>query len=118
MELLDGHAQQALDVFRQDKDRVFRLNGVALAEHSLGRAGEARAAIDELIRTNAVQSADYQIAEVYAWRAEKDDAFEWLDRAFTRRDGGLVLVKIDPLLGSLHNDPRYKAFLRRMNLSQ
>ena len=118
IELLDGHPQQALDEFRQDKDPVFRLNGVALAEHSLAHAGEARAAMDELIRTNAVQSADYQIAEVYAWRAEKDDAFEWLDRAFAGRDGGLVLVKIDPLLGSLHNDPRYKAFLRRMNLSQ
>jgi hypothetical protein len=31
--------------------------------------------MDELIRTSAAQSADYQIAEVYAWRAEKDDAF-------------------------------------------
>jgi tetratricopeptide (TPR) repeat protein len=118
IELLEGHPQQALDVFRLDKDPVFHQNGVALAEHSLGHAEEARAAIDQLIRTNAVQAADYQIAEVYAWRAEKDAAFEWLDRAWARRDGGLVLVKIDPLLASLHSDPRYKALLQRMNLSE
>jgi TolB-like protein/tetratricopeptide (TPR) repeat protein len=116
VELLDGHSQQALDVFRQDKDPVFRQNGVALAQHTLGHAEEARAAIDELVRTNAVQAADYQIAEVYAWRGEKNGAFEWLDRAFARRDGGLVVVKVDPLLASLHDDPRYKAFLHKMNL--
>jgi TolB-like protein/Tfp pilus assembly protein PilF len=118
VELLDGRPEQALAVFRQDKDPVFRLNGIALAEHSLRHTAEARGALDELIRTNAVQAADYQIAQVYAWRAEKDRAFEWLNRAFTRRDGGLVLVKVDPLLVSLHDDSRYEAFLRRMNLAQ
>jgi len=116
VELLDGHAQQALDMFRQDKDPVFRLNGVALAEHTLGHTAEARAAIDELIRTNAVQAADYQIAEVYAWRGEKAAAFEWLDRAFARRDAGLVDMKVDPVLASLHDDTRYRPFLRKMKL--
>jgi hypothetical protein len=71
-----------------------------------------------LIRTNAVEAADYQIAQVYAWRLEKVHALQWLDSAFARRDGGLVLVKVDPLLASLHDEPRYKALLRRMNLAQ
>jgi serine/threonine-protein kinase len=118
VELLESHLQQGLDVFRQDRDPVFRLSGVALAEHSLGHTEEAQAAIDELIRTNAVQAADYQIAQVYAWRAEKDRAFEWLDSAFARRDGGISVLKVDPLLASLHDDSRYKAFLRKMNLAQ
>lgn len=117
VELLDGHPQQALVTFQQDRDPVFHLNGVALAEHSLGHAEAARAALDQLIRTNAVQAADFQIAEVYAWRGERDHAFEWLERALARRDGGLVLVKVDPLLVSLHTDARYQSLLRRMNLS-
>jgi len=118
VELLDGHPQQALVAFQQDEDPVFHLNGVALAEHSLGHTEAASAALDQLIRTNAVQGADYQIAEVYAWRADRDHAFEWLERALARRDGGLIFVKIDPLLASLHSDPRYKAFLRKMNLPE
>jgi adenylate cyclase len=118
VELLDGHPQQALVAFQQDKDPVFHLNGVALAEYSLGHTEAARAALDQLIRTNAVQAADYQIADVYGWRADRDHAFEWLERALARRDGGLTFVKIDPLLASLHSDPRYKAFLRKVNLSE
>jgi len=69
-----------------------------------------------LIRTNAVQAADYQIAQVYAWRGEKAAAFEWLERAFARRDAGLVVMKVDPLLAALHDDTRYRTFLRKMKL--
>lgn len=57
-----------------------------------------------------------QIAEVYAWRNEKDKAFEWLDRAFNNHDGGLNLIKIDLFYKNLRADPRYPAFLRKMNL--
>jgi len=35
-----------------------------------------------------------------------------------QHDGGLTTVKIDTLLRSLRPDPRYKAFLRKMNLSE
>ena len=33
-----------------------------------------------------------------------------------QRDGGLVNVKVDPLLRKLHGDPRYAALLKKMNL--
>jgi hypothetical protein len=61
--------------------------------------------------------AAYQIAEVYAWRGQKDLAFQWLERAYTQHDGGLTEIKTDPLLASLHADPRYQAFMRKMKLS-
>jgi serine/threonine-protein kinase len=60
----------------------------------------------------------FQIAEVYAWRGEKNSAFEWLERAYAQRDGGLADIKIDPLLDSLRGDPRYKALLRTMKLPE
>jgi len=58
----------------------------------------------------------YQIADVYAFRNQSDEAFEWLDRAYAQRDSGLPTTKVDPLLKSLHNDPRYAAFLKKLNL--
>ena len=58
----------------------------------------------------------YQIAEVYAFRNQPDEAFEWLERAYAQRDSGLIETKVDPLLKSLHNDPRYAAFLKKINL--
>ena len=71
----------------------------------------------ELIKTEAADEA-YQIAEIYAWRGEKDQAFMWLDRAYAQHDGGLIEVKADKLLASLRADARYAAFLRKMNLPE
>jgi len=45
-------------------------------------------------------------------------AFEWPDRAYRQKDSGLQYVKGDWLLRSLERDPRYKAFLKRMNLPE
>jgi len=58
----------------------------------------------------------YHIAEVYAFRNQPDQAFEWLDRAYTQRDDGLITTKVEPLLKVLHHDPRYAAFLKKLNL--
>jgi len=61
--------------------------------------------------------AAYQVAEVYAARGEVDLAFAWLERAYDQRDGGLSQMKPDPLLRSLHADPRWFPFLRKMGLA-
>ncbi len=47
---------------------------------------------------------------------ETDEAFEWLDRAYAQRDPSLMATKLEPLLKSLHNNPRYAAFLKKLNL--
>jgi len=60
----------------------------------------------------------YQIAEAYAWRGQRDEAFTWLDRAFVQRDGGLSAIKLDPLLAPLRADQRYKGFLHKMSLPE
>ena len=60
----------------------------------------------------------YRIAAVYAWRGEKDQAFEWLERAYRQRDGALAGVKMDLLFESLHGDPRFKALLMKMNFPE
>jgi len=63
-------------------------------------------------------SAACQIAQVYAARGEADRAFEWLERACEQRDGGLVEMKVSPTFRSLHGDPRWGAFLRKMGFDE
>ena len=58
----------------------------------------------------------FQIAQVYAFRSETDKAFEWLDRAYAQRDGGLTAIKGDPLLNTIEHDPRYTALLKKLRL--
>ena len=117
VELLDGQPRKALTLFQQIKDPLFSLTGIALAEHSLGQTQPSQKALDELVKTQAQAGAD-QLAEIYAWRGENDQAFVWLERAYAQRDGGLVDLKTDPLFRSLRGDPRYKTLLRKMNLPQ
>jgi hypothetical protein len=59
-----------------------------------------------------------EIARVYAFRGEKDRAFEWLERAYKARDEDLYFIKGDPLFKTLEGDSRYKAFLHKMNLPE
>ena len=119
LQLLENKAAEALATFRKvDVERVtFRLAGIAIAEHTLGHEKESQQALEELIAKRAQLSA-YQIAEAFAWRGENGKAFEWLERAYQQRDGGLTTIKTDPLLASLSDDPRYKALLRKMNLPE
>ena len=58
----------------------------------------------------------FEIATICAFRNQTDEAFEWLDRAYAQRDPGLMSTKVEPLLKSLHNDPRFAALLKKLNL--
>ena len=88
-----------------------------LAYYALGRREESDAALAALKDKYAGDFA-YQIAEVHAYRGEVDLAFEWLERAYDQRDGGIAELKGDRLMRGLVGDPRYKAFLRKLKLPE
>ena len=94
---------------------TYRAHLYALAYYALGRKKESDAALSELI-TKYHESDPFEIATIYAFRNQADEAFERLDRAYAQRDPSLMAIKVEPLLNSLHNDPRFAAFLKKLNL--
>jgi TolB-like protein len=110
-----GRGKEALSVAQAGRMAWIRNCGVAIAQHTLGNENESSAALETLIRDSAADAA-YQIAEIYAWRGDSDRAFSWLNRAADERDTGIFWVKTDPLLRTIRSDPRWKPFLRRVNL--
>jgi tetratricopeptide (TPR) repeat protein len=110
-----GRPQDALPEIELVRSDLIRAFLYPMAYYALGRKKESDAALKELI-AKYHEGGAYQIAQVYAFRNQSDEAFEWLDRAYAQRDSGLVGTKVDPLLQSLHNDPRYAAFLKKLNL--
>ncbi|MEO6155265.1 MAG: hypothetical protein ABIP16_06010, partial [Thermomonas sp.] len=94
-----------------------RLVLMAVAEHDLGHTAASQQALEALIEKHS-QDFPYRIAEVYAWRGERDQAIAWLDRAYTQHDRLLRFLKFDPLLRSLGDDPRYAALLKKMKLPE
>jgi TolB-like protein/Tfp pilus assembly protein PilF len=114
--LAEGRYADALTEFRKDNSTASKLIGSSMAEHSLGHAAASQAALDELIQKQGATLA-YQIAEIYAWRGEPDQAFAWLERAYRQHDGGMIHVLHDRYLVSLRHDPRYAALLKKLNLA-
>jgi adenylate cyclase len=114
--LVQGKFEEAVTAAKDDAAEWARLLVVAIARWSQKRIPESDAALARLIESSA-DTAAYQIAEVYAYRADKDRAFEWLERAHRQRDSGLVGLRSDPFLVNLHGDPRWIAFIRKMGLA-
>ena len=115
--LLDGRADAALPEMGLETRRARQLAGLALTYHALLRPDDADAALRRLEAGYANDSA-MQVAEVYAYRSRKTEAFKWLERAYVQKDVHLWSIKGDPLLKSLEGDPRYAALLRKMNLPE
>ena len=116
VDLYDGRPQQALADARVTTSLPY-LMLAAMANHTLRHDTESQRALDELIRKGA-NSLAYQIGDVYAWRGERDKAFEWLERALRQHDGGLTYVKNDRSPASVRSDPRYHALLRELKLPE
>jgi TolB-like protein/DNA-binding winged helix-turn-helix (wHTH) protein/Flp pilus assembly protein TadD len=115
--LAQGRPQEALAEMEKEPQALYRNLGMALACHALGRGRESDAALARLISQNSNDGA-YQIAQVYAYRGELDQAFEWLNRAHKQHDSGLLWLKTDLKLKSLHKDPRYAELLKKLNLPE
>jgi serine/threonine protein kinase/Flp pilus assembly protein TadD len=116
LDLLQDRLAEAQTEFQKQGAEGNRRMGVAMVEHASGHEKQSQAALKELIAKNAGDMA-YQVADVYAWRGEKDKAFEWLERAYQQRDSGLNGIAWDPLLSNLKGDPRYSALLAKLELS-
>ncbi len=113
--LMKGRPHDALpeiELERYDSGRAFLY---PIVYSALGRDKESDTALRELI-AKYHEGGAFQIAEVYAFRNQADEAFEWLQRAYSQHDSSLVVTRVDPLLKSLHNDPRYAAFLKKLSL--
>jgi tetratricopeptide (TPR) repeat protein len=113
--VFQGRPQDALHEIERVRYAPFRAHLNALTYYALGRKKESDAALSELITKYHASNA-FEIATIYAFRNQTDEAFEWLDRAYAQRDPSMMSTKVQPLLNSLHKDPRFAALLKKLNL--
>ena len=114
--LVRGESQAALTEMLKEKDKGVSLAGSAMAYFALGSKADSDAALAQMLKSEANHHPFY-IAKIYAFRGEWDEALQWLDRAYVQKDPTLFFHIVgDPIMKSLKVDPRYKAFLRKVNL--
>ncbi len=86
-----------------------------------GNKGEAEKVLEQLKELKQLSKRRFvpsaETAIIYAALGKKDQAFEWLDRAYEDRSERLSWLKVDPELDSLRSDPRFAELMRRMRLA-
>lgn len=83
-----------------------------------GRRSEALAVLDELNELSKRRYfSPYRVATIYAALGEAEQAFEWLHRAYEKRDAWLIWLKADPMLDGLRPDQRFAELERRVGLA-
>ena len=114
--LAQGRLDEALEAAKREIHDTFRLLSLANVYHAQGQHTESNAALKELIETRADEAA-FQIAEAFAERGDRDQAFAWLERARAQRDAGMSMLRASPSLRGLHSDPRWGLFVRKVGLA-
>ncbi len=104
-------------MFEQLDDEDDREFGKATAYFALGRKADSDAAL-AILETRFAGAEPYAIAQVHAYRGEIDEAFSGSIVPTGNGDDGVNFAKTDWFLTKLRGDPRYREFLRRMNLPE
>ena len=110
-----GDGAAALREAQLEPNEGYRRFELALAQHTRGDRPAADAALGDLVAKDRNFLA-YQIAEVHAWRGERDKAFEWLEIALDHHDTGMLSLLIDPLMRGLRHDARYNDLVAKIDL--
>jgi len=56
------------------------------------------------------------IGQYYARLGEREQAFQWLEKAYQERDGLMIWLRVDPRWDGLRSDPRFADIVRRVGL--
>ena len=113
--LARGDLQGALVAMQAEQPDGGRDAGLAIVDHALGRKPESDAALARHVREDG-NEWPYSVAQAYGFRGEADRAFDWLAKAYAKRDPDIRFLRDDPLLVRLRGDPRYKALLVKTNM--
>ena len=107
-EYLKGFAQEG-----SKPDKIARLRE---AYDRSGIKGFHRERLEQL-KAGLQKDDDFiAIVEAHSLLGEKDQAFEWLEKAYTEHARGMMHLKENVLLDNLRADPRYAELVRRVGL--
>jgi eukaryotic-like serine/threonine-protein kinase len=114
---LKGMHNEALAAFEQERsfagDTPTTHAKRAHVLAAIGKHEEAQEILDEIIaKRNQNWVTAYEIAIIYSWLGDFDNAFRWLVQAEREHAVGFTFVRVDPHLSKLRSDPRFADLMR------
>jgi eukaryotic-like serine/threonine-protein kinase len=116
-----GRADEAVEEFVRGTagadGRPRPSSGLAILYARAGRQDDARATLEAVQALAQKQFVSpYGIASYYAVIGDNERALDWLEKAYSERDGTLVWLKVHPRLDGLRGEPRFRDLLARLRL--
>src|SRR5438309_5009069 len=101
---------------KQLNDNTYVSTLWAVAKAHAGDKDAALRMLSELDKISQQREVvGYLRALLYLSLNKKDEALRWLEKGYEERDGSNIsTIKVDPLLTSLHGDPRFKALAQKV----
>ncbi len=101
---------------KQLSDNTYVSMLCAQAKAYAGDKDAARRMLSELDKISQHREVvGYLRALLYLSLNNKDEALRWLEQGYEERDGSNISwIKVDPLLDSLHGDPRFEALVQKV----
>jgi TolB-like protein/class 3 adenylate cyclase len=112
-----GENEKALKEAEEESHPFWKSYNKGLAKYAMGAIDEADVLLKQLI-ADWGEVAWPNIASVYAFRGERDEAFKWLEIAYDNRDGSLLEILKYPEMKKLWGDPRWNDFIDKLGLPE
>ena len=118
-----GSVEEALTEFRTalrlsegDTNELAALGHACAVAH---QPAEARKILEQLKeRSQQTYVQPMWVAAIHIALGEKDQAFDWLQKALDDKSDWLVYLKVDPFFDSVRGDSRFTDLLRRIGLAK
>jgi TolB-like protein len=110
--------ERAQKLIERDGRLPQRLLVLARAYIQSGQEGEAYKLLDELkqmYEESDIGTALY-ITRAYLYLDDKDQALEWIEKSYERRDPLLIMINTWTSMDPIRQDPRFQAIQKKMGL--
>ena len=113
--LQQGKNDEALAIAEEEPDLLWKLNAKSEVLFALGEKQKADALLEEIIKKYG-NKATSNIANIYAFRNEKDKAFAWLEKSYQLKTPDIFDLLSYLSMKNLWGDPRWNAFIKKLPL--
>jgi TolB-like protein/Flp pilus assembly protein TadD len=113
-----GMYEEAIAEYQRGGTSEYLSQTVAVLGYAQAMSGRVDEAMNALNTLKAFSEkryiSPYSMAIVHTGLGDSDEAFRWLEKAYTERAAWLIWLKIDPFMDPLRDDPRFHDLLTRI----
>jgi len=113
--IAQGRYDEAVKEIELETHDFFHIYGMNFVYFAKGEKQRADALFEEFIKQYAI-SDPANLADLYAFRGNKDASFTWLNKALEIKDPVLLEALAYPSFKIMYDDPRWHEFINKLNL--